>query len=131
MKITQTKLKQLIQEELDAVAAEGMYDVEALPRMHNGKTITVNGVVKELMNLVFKIEALGEEFFSDSKDLEYWVGTFMEKHKLLQNSDAGAIEENYKDRTKKPSAREKGCVENGVYWNDRLGWVCSQKKKWD
>jgi len=30
----------------------------------------------------------------------------------------------------KPTAREKGCVEGGVYCSDRAGWVCTQRKQW-
>jgi hypothetical protein len=58
------------------------------------------------------------------------TGNIPETNPNQLEEDEEAIEESYKDRSDKPSAQVRGCVEGGVYWNERLGWVCTQKKQW-
>jgi len=78
MKITKAQLKQIIKEEIDANGGGG------LPRTHKGETITPQSVAGELFNLAAKVEALGEDFFSDSDSLADWVNQFMAKHNIMQ-----------------------------------------------
>ena len=82
MKITRTTLKQIIQEEIAAVQE----DFGSVPPAPSASREEVNKVVAELFNVAAKVEALGEDFFADVDSLDAWIGAFMEKHKVLQES---------------------------------------------
>jgi hypothetical protein len=89
MKITQTRLKKIIQEELAAVATEGSDHAQPalVPRTYNGEDITVKSVVADLFAAADKVKALGEDFYSDGKDLDFWIGKFMETHEVLKDGE--------------------------------------------
>ena len=85
MKITKAKLRSVIKEEMGVVLSEG------LARTHNGEEITPQSVAGELFNLAAKVEALGEDFFSDSDSLADWVNQFMAKHNIMRESSTQRI----------------------------------------
>ena len=78
MKITKRQLRRIIKEEKAKMLSE------ALPRTHNGKEITPESVAGELFNLAAMVEALGEDFFSDSDSLAAWANDFMSRHNIMQ-----------------------------------------------
>ena len=78
MKITKAKLQNIIKEEMNAILSE------ELERTHNGKVITPKSVAGKLSSLVDEVEALGEDFFSDSDTLRDWTNDFMAKHKIMK-----------------------------------------------
>ena len=78
MKITKRQLRRIIKEEKAKMLSE------ALPRTHNGKEITPESVAGELFNLAAMVEALGEDFFSDSDSLTAWANDFMSRHNIMQ-----------------------------------------------
>ena len=78
MKITKRQLRRIIKEEKAKVLSE------ALPRTYNGKEITPESVAGELFNLAAMVEALGEDFFSDSDSLAAWANDFMSRHNIMQ-----------------------------------------------
>ncbi len=78
MKITKRQLSRIIKEEKAKMPSE------ALPRTHNGKEITPESVAGELVNLAAMVEALGEDFFSDSDSLAAWANDFMSRHNIMQ-----------------------------------------------
>lgn len=88
MKITQTRLKQLIQEELAAVRET----FGSKPPPPSASREEVNKVVAELFNVAANLEALGEDFHTDANTLDTWIGAFMEKHKV---SKEGELEESW------------------------------------
>ena len=83
MKITQTRLKQLIQEELAAVQET----FGSKPPPPSASREEVNKVVAELFNVAANLEALGEDFHTDADTLDAWIGAFMEKHKVLKEDE--------------------------------------------
>ena len=89
MKITKRQLRRIIKEEVARSTgfdheAGDLAEADSLPRTHGGKEITPQSVAGELFNLAAKIEALGEDFFSDSDSLAEWVNQFMTKHDIMQ-----------------------------------------------
>ncbi len=90
MKITQTRLKQIIQEELAAIQET----FGSKPPPPSASREEVNKVVAELFNVAANLQMLGEDFFSDYDSLDAWIGAFMEKHNILQE---GELEENFRD----------------------------------
>ena len=96
MQITKNELKQIIEEELTAVAeAESAWRAggdalrgSPLPRSYSGpsgeEVVTPSSVTGELWNLAAKIRALGEKFFSDSESLSDWIESFMERRGIAQ-----------------------------------------------
>ena len=85
MKITKRQLRRLIKEEKAKLseALEGS-DPGALERTHQGKVITPQSVAGKLFNLAAEVEALGEDFFSDSDSLAAWTNDFMAKHRVMK-----------------------------------------------
>lgn len=83
MKITQTRLKQIIQEELAAVQET----LGSEPPPPSASPDEVKKVVAELFNVAAKVQALGQDFFADYDSLDLWIGEFMEKHKVLQQGE--------------------------------------------
>jgi len=85
MKITKRQLKRIIKEEKAKIVSEISAERGAsLPRTHMGETITPESVVADLFNLAAKVEALGEDFFSDSDSLADWANQFMSNHNIMK-----------------------------------------------
>ena len=85
MKITKRQLKRIIKEEKAKLneALEGS-GPGALERTHQGKVITPQSVAGKLFNLAAEVEALGEDFFSDSDSLAAWANDFVSKHNIMK-----------------------------------------------
>ena len=83
MKITKTRLKEILQEEIAAVQE----DFGSEPPAPSATREEVNKVVAELFNVAANLQMLGEDFFSDYDSLDLWIGEFMEKHKVLQQGE--------------------------------------------
>ena len=81
MKITESLIKDLIREEVNAILSE------ELERTHNGEVVTPQGVAGKLFNLAAEVEALGEDFFSDSDSLAAWTNDFMAKHNIMRDNE--------------------------------------------
>lgn len=129
MKITQTKLKQIIQEELAAVQET----FGSKPPPASASRDEVKKVVAELFNVAANLQALGQDFFADYDSLDLWIGEFMEKHKVLQE---GELEEGVdgpehpETHRRRRESGKKTCPDdkdgNPVkpYYNRYLGMVC-------
>ena len=81
MKITESLIKNLIREEVNTILSE------ELERTHNGEVVTPQGVAGKLFNLAAEVEALGEDFFSDSDSLAAWTNDFMAKHNIMRDGE--------------------------------------------
>ena len=87
MKITKRQLRRIIKEEKAKIVSEISAERDAsLPRTHKGETITPGSVAGKLFNLAAEVEALGEDFFSDSDSLAAWANDFIAKHKIMKTS---------------------------------------------
>ena len=85
VKITKRQLRRIIKEEKAKLVSEISAERGAsLPRTHKGETITPGSVAGKLFNLVAEVEALGEDFFSDSKSLADWANDFVSKHNIMK-----------------------------------------------
>ena len=85
MKITKRQLRRIIKEEKAKLVSEISAERgTSLPRTHKGETITPGSVAGKLFNLAAEIEALGEDFFSDSDSLADWANDFVSKHNIMK-----------------------------------------------
>tara|TARA_B100000029_G_C17177124_1_gene815502 strand:- start:29 stop:292 length:264 start_codon:yes stop_codon:yes gene_type:complete len=85
VRITDKQLRQIIREEKAKLneALEGS-DPGPLERTHQGKVITPQSIAGKLFNLAAEVEALGEDFFSDSDSLAAWANDFITKHNIMK-----------------------------------------------
>ena len=97
MKITESLIKDLIREELNVILSE------ELERTHNGEVVTPQGVAGKLFNLAAEVEALGEDFFSDSDSLAAWTNDFMAKHNIMRD---GELDEMFDSSGRGPRSAE-------------------------
>ena len=81
MKISKRQLRRIIKEEKAKLMEQA---TEPLQRTHQGKVITPGSVAGKLFNLAAEIEALGEDFFSDSDSLTDWANDFVSKHNIMK-----------------------------------------------
>ena len=85
MRVSKRQLRRIIKEEKAKLVSEISAERGAsLSRTHMGETITPESVVADLFNLAAKVEALGEDFFSDSDSLADWANEFMSRHNVMQ-----------------------------------------------